>query len=65
MKILLISEQREGKWNKTSFETLTAAQKIAQQTSGSLSGVVVGKGVSALAAELAKLSTRASLFGRA
>jgi electron transfer flavoprotein alpha subunit len=54
MKILLISEQREGKWNKTSFETLTAAQKIAQQTGGSLSGVVIGKGVGLLAAELAK-----------
>jgi electron transfer flavoprotein alpha subunit len=54
MKILLISEQREGKWNKTSFETLTAAQKIAHQTSGSLSGVVIGKGVASLASELAK-----------
>lgn len=54
MKILLISEQREGKWNKTSFETLTAAQKIAQQTSGTLSGVVIGKGVASLASELAK-----------
>jgi len=54
MKILLISEQREGKWNKTSFETLTAAQKIAQQTSGALSGVVIGKGVASLASELAK-----------
>ena len=30
MKILLITEQREAKWNKTSFETLAAAQQIAQ-----------------------------------
>ena len=53
MKILLITEQREGKWNNVSFETLVAAQQIAQQTSGSVSGVVIGKGVAALAAELA------------
>jgi electron transfer flavoprotein alpha subunit len=53
MKILLITEQREGKWNKTSLETSAAAQQIAQQTKGSLSGVVIGKGVGALAQELA------------
>jgi electron transfer flavoprotein alpha subunit len=53
MKILLITEQREAKWNKVSFETLAAAQQIAQQTKGSLSGVVIGKGVAALADELA------------
>jgi electron transfer flavoprotein alpha subunit len=53
MKILLITEQREGKWNKTSLETLAAAQQIAQQTKGSLAGVVIGKGVAALADELA------------
>ena len=29
MNILVITEQREGKWNKTSFETLAAAQQIA------------------------------------
>jgi electron transfer flavoprotein alpha subunit len=52
MKILLITEQREGKWNKVSFETLAAAQQIAQQTGGSLAGIVVGKGVRALADEL-------------
>jgi electron transfer flavoprotein alpha subunit len=53
MKILLISEQREGKWNKVGFETLAAAQQIAQHTKGSLAGVVIGKGVAALADELA------------
>ena len=53
MKILLITEQRGGKWNNVSFETLAAAQQIAQQTRGSISGVVVGKGVAALAEELA------------
>jgi electron transfer flavoprotein alpha subunit len=53
MKILLITEQREGKWNKVSFETLAAAQQIAQQTKGSLSAVVIGKGVASLADDLA------------
>jgi electron transfer flavoprotein alpha subunit len=53
MKILLITEQRESQWNKVSFETLAAAQQIAQQTKATLSGVVVGKGVSALADQLA------------
>ena len=53
MKILLITEQRDGKWNKVSLETLAAAQRIAQQSKGTLSGVVVGKGVGALADELA------------
>jgi electron transfer flavoprotein alpha subunit len=53
MKILLISEQREGKWNNVSFETLAAAQQIASQAKASVSGVVIGKGVAALADELA------------
>ena len=53
MNILLITEQREGKWNKTSFETLAAAQQIAGETNGRLTGVVIGKGVSALADKLA------------
>ena len=53
MKILLITEQRDAKWNKVSFETLAAAQQIAQQAKGSLSGIVIGKGVTALADELA------------
>jgi electron transfer flavoprotein alpha subunit len=53
MKILLITEQRDGKLSKGSFETLAAAQQIAQQTKGTLSGVVVGKGVASLADELA------------
>jgi electron transfer flavoprotein alpha subunit len=53
MKILLITEQREGQWNKSSLETLAAAQQIAQQAKGSLIGVVIGKGVAPLADELA------------
>jgi electron transfer flavoprotein alpha subunit len=53
MKILLITEQREGKWNKVSFEALAAAQQIATQAKGSLTGVLIGKGVAGLADELA------------
>jgi len=53
MKILLITEQRDSKWNKVSFETLAAAQQIAKQASGAVSGAVIGKGVAALADELA------------
>lgn len=53
MKILVITEQREGKWNKTSFETLTAAQQIAAETKGELRAAVVGQGISGLVDELA------------
>jgi electron transfer flavoprotein alpha subunit len=53
MNILLITEQREGKWNKTSFETLAAAQQIAGETQGRLAAAVLGKGVAVLAGELA------------
>lgn len=53
MKILLITEQREAKWNKVSFETLAAAQQLVSQMKGGLSAVVIGQGVRALADELA------------
>jgi electron transfer flavoprotein alpha subunit len=53
MKILVITEQRQGKWNNTSFETLAAAQQIASAASGSVTAAVVGKSLDALAAELA------------
>jgi electron transfer flavoprotein alpha subunit len=53
MKILVITEQRQGKWNNATFETLAAAQQIASALSGTVSGVVVGKSVDALANELA------------
>ena len=53
MNILLITEQREEQWNKTSFETLAAAQQIALETQSRLTAAVIGKGVAALAGELA------------
>src|SRR5579864_7096532 len=52
MKILVIAEHRQGKWNNTSFETLAAAQQIAKDTSSTVTGLVIGKGVAGLADEL-------------
>jgi len=53
MKILVVTEQRQGKWNNTSFETLVAAQQVASAASGTISAVVIGKGVAAFADEAA------------
>jgi len=54
MKILVITEQREGKWNPVSFETLVAAQQMAAAQPGSrIAAAVIGKGVRGLADELA------------
>jgi electron transfer flavoprotein alpha subunit len=54
MKILVITEQREGRWNPVSSETLVAAQQIAAvQTGSRVVGAVLGKGVRRLAEELA------------
>src|ERR1700687_719271 len=53
MKILVITEQRQGKFNNTSFETLAAAQQIAAAASSTVSALVIGKGVAALAGDLA------------
>src|SRR6202040_2700887 len=53
MKILVITEQRQGKWNNASFETLAAAQQIAAASSATITALVIGKGVAALASELA------------
>jgi electron transfer flavoprotein alpha subunit len=53
MNILLITEQRDAQWNKSSFETLAAAQQIATEMKSRLAAVVIGKGVAGLAAELA------------
>lgn len=53
MKILVVTEQRQGKWNNTSFETLAAAQQLASALSGTVSAVVIGKGLDSLANDLA------------
>lgn len=51
--ILVVVEQREGKLNRVSWETLTAAQEIAAQTGATLEGAVVGSGVGNIAQEVA------------
>src|ERR1700738_2483799 len=53
MKILVVTEQRQGKWNNTSFETLAAAQQIAADTSSTVSGLVIGNADANLTNELA------------
>ena len=53
MKILVITEQRRIKLNGTSLETIVAAQQIAATNAGTVAAVVIGKGVSAIADELA------------
>src|ERR1700686_4657476 len=53
MKILVVTEQRQGKWNNASFETLAAAQQISKDTSSAVSALVIGKGVAPFANELA------------
>jgi electron transfer flavoprotein alpha subunit len=51
--ILVIVEQREGKLNRVSWETLTAGQAIAAETGWPLEAAVVGGRVASLAAEVA------------
>ncbi len=51
--ILAIVEQREGKLNRVSWETLTAGQAIAAETGWPLEAAVVGGSVAALASEVA------------
>jgi electron transfer flavoprotein alpha subunit len=53
MKILVIAEQRQGKWNPVSFETLVAAQQLAEKSSGELRVAVVGNDLAGLAGEMA------------
>src|SRR3954447_17922429 len=51
--ILVIIEQREGKLNRVSYETITAAQAIAAEMNWPIEAVVLGNGVGAIAAEVA------------
>jgi electron transfer flavoprotein alpha subunit len=51
--ILVVVEQREGKLNRVSFETLKGAQALAEQTGWTLEAAVVGSGAIAIAGEVA------------
>lgn len=51
--ILVVVEQREGKLNRVSWETITAGQAIAAATGWPLEAAVVGSGVGSIASEVA------------
>jgi electron transfer flavoprotein alpha subunit len=52
-KILVVVEQREGKLNRVSWETLTAGQSLAAETGWTLEAAVFGSGVANCANEVA------------
>ena len=51
--ILIVVEQREGKLNRVSWETLTAGQALAAETGWALEAAVVGGDIANLANEVA------------
>src|SRR5438876_4724503 len=51
--ILVVVEQREGRLNRVSWETLTAGQALAAETGWPLDAAIVGSGVESLANEVA------------
>jgi electron transfer flavoprotein alpha subunit len=51
--ILVVAEQREGKLNRVSLETITAAQAIAAEMGWTVEGAVFGSGISSVAQEVA------------
>jgi electron transfer flavoprotein alpha subunit len=51
--ILVVAEQREGKLNRVSWETIAAGQAMAIETGWTLEAAVTGNGVSSLANEIA------------
>jgi electron transfer flavoprotein alpha subunit len=53
MSVLVVLEQRGGKWNRMSFEALAAGQKIAAALGVPVASVLVGSGIERLAKEAA------------
>jgi len=51
--ILVVIEQRQGKLNRVSWETIAAGQAIAAQTGWTLEAAVAGSGLGAIASEVA------------
>ena len=51
--ILVVVEQRQGKLNPVSYETLVGAQALAAETGWTLEAAVVGSGISAIAQDVA------------
>ncbi|HEX4811000.1 MAG TPA: electron transfer flavoprotein subunit alpha/FixB family protein [Bryobacteraceae bacterium] len=54
MSVLVILEQRGGKWNRMSFETMAAAGKIAKEMGAEIEAAVVGADVQALAEDASR-----------
>jgi len=53
MSILVVVEQREGKLNRVSWETIAAGQALAAETGWPLEAAVLGNHVGAIASEIA------------
>ena len=51
--ILVVVEQRQGKLNPVSYETLVGAQALAAETGWTLEAAVVGTGIAAIAQDVA------------
>ena len=58
MKILVFAEQRDGSIKKSSFEAAQAAVHLAAQAGGTCTGLVIGSGVAANAAEIGAYGVR-------
>jgi electron transfer flavoprotein alpha subunit len=52
--VVAITEQRDGKFRKVSYEVVSEGRRMANHLAGPLTAVVIGAGVEALAAELKK-----------
>lgn len=52
MKVLAFAEQRENKFRKSSFETVQAAKKVADQLGAEFVALVIGSGVNSIAGGL-------------
>ena len=51
--VLVVTEQREGNWNRMSFEALAAGRQLASELKLPYAAAVVGAGLSPLTSELA------------
>jgi electron transfer flavoprotein alpha subunit len=60
--ILVVVEQREGKLNRVSLETLTGAQAVAAATGWTLEAAIVGHNVGAVASEVAATAEVAKMY---
>jgi len=56
--VLVVVEQREGRLNRVSWETIRGAQAIAAETKWEVEAAVVGSGVSEVAAEVSAAAVK-------